>query len=190
MNTTDQVDLMRTFWLSQSGGGSTGPYTLEQIGSMFRSGAIYATATVCEEGGNSWFPVTHLRSQYPDVFAGFRVTAQQSKTIVPKGPVNVGVYRVLGLLLGCIGAHNFYAGELAAGIWKLLLLVAAILASAISLFASAAILLAVALWAFTEIIQGHQFEMSGGRVSLRVRIWTWVIVGVLIFIILMSFITQ
>lgn len=124
MNTPDSVDLLRTFWLADPGGQARGPFTLEQIAGMFRSGAIYATAVICEVGTESWRPVTELRREFSALFTGVRAASVASVPVQKSAGYNVGTYRVLALLLGGIGAHNFYASEVGPGILKLVLLAA------------------------------------------------------------------
>ena len=121
MNTTDDIDLYRTFWVSSAPGSVTGPFTLEQIGGMWRAGQIYATAQICEEGASDWQPVTTLRRDFPEIMStGMRSAPATIVSDRPALPVtHPGTYRVLAILLGHIGVHNFFAGEVAAGIWKI-----------------------------------------------------------------------
>jgi TM2 domain-containing membrane protein YozV len=119
MTALDPVDSMRQFWIAFAGEEPSGPYTLDQVGAMFRSGQIYATAQVCEEGESAWRPVTNLRREFPSAFsapAAPRIAAPVAQAYHP------GVFRILALFFGIIGAHNFYVGDVAAGLLKLLLL--------------------------------------------------------------------
>lgn len=50
------------YWIS-TGGQSRGTYTLEQIRSMYRSGAIPATTQVCANGSEMWAVVTEVLSR-------------------------------------------------------------------------------------------------------------------------------
>jgi hypothetical protein len=160
MHITDDVDLYRTFWVS-SQGEINGPFTLEQIGEMWRSGRIYATAQACEVGSEIWFPVTNLRRDFPELMATGRTSAPPPQRVTikePVNPVNVGVYRVLAILLGHIGVHDFYAGYVAAGIWKigLLLLSFFLLSSGTSIFIlfGSIFLFGLVAWILYDLIKG------------------------------------
>lgn len=158
MSTPDSVDLLRTFWLADPGGETRGPFTLDQVAGMFRSGAIYATAVVCEVGTESWRPVTDLRREFSGLFTGVQAAPAPSIEAPKSSAYNVGIYRVLALLLGGIGAHNFYASEVGPGIIKLVLLVASAAFAAVDeigvviSWLIAAVLLVLVL---IELCQGH-----------------------------------
>lgn len=162
MNAPDPVDLMRQFWLAGAGEAPRGPYTLEQIGVMFRSGAVYATAQVCEDGDSAWRPVTDLRREFPAVFAGGAAAPRPAPPVAPA--YNAGVFRVLALLLGFIGGHNFYAGDVGAGLVKLLCLVvsalAPVLAGELGLVLSWGIFIVVLLVLVLELIRGESIPSS------------------------------
>ncbi len=88
------------YWLS-TGGEASGPFTADQIREMHRSGAIPATAMVCPRGGTVWQPSMTLID------------------MAKQHDAHVGTYRVLGILLGLIGVHNLYAGEMGRFLGKL-----------------------------------------------------------------------
>lgn len=124
MNITDDIDLYRAFWVSSSPGSVTGPFTLEQIGGMWRAGQLYATAQICEEGASDWHPVTTLRRDFPEIMSTGRTVSMPvtvSNKATGEKDFHVGTYRVLGLLFGTMGVHNFFAGEICPGLVKLLL---------------------------------------------------------------------
>ena len=161
MNTTDDIDLYRTFWVSSAPGSVTGPFTLEQIGGMWRAGQLYATAQICEDGSSDWQPVTTLRRDFPEIMAtGRKVSAPVTVSGRTKGKndFHVGTYRVLGLIFGTMGIHNFFAGEIGAGVLKLVLFsVGAFLLTFgdVAALAGMALLLVSGVIAWVEVLNGQ-----------------------------------
>jgi TM2 domain-containing membrane protein YozV len=166
MNQLDSIDLMREFWISQNGEVPGGPFTLEQIGSMWRSGAVYATAQVCESGSETWLPVTSLRRDFPAAFGAAAAVRNSSPVSAPvAASYHPGIFRILLLVLGGLGGHNFYAGDVGAGLQKLFLLVVAvvapILAGDLGLLLSWGIAVIVFIVLVIELIRGE--SIPSGR---------------------------
>lgn len=104
----------QTYWISRDGGDVTGPFTMSQLRSMWMSGQIFATAQVCEDGGSRWRPVTAMGLDAPVSFT----TTQRPINSGDGTRVHSGAYRVICFFFGLIGVHNFFAGEVEAGICK------------------------------------------------------------------------
>lgn len=182
MRTTDDIDLFRSFWLA-SEGEVTGPYTLEQISEMWRSGRIYATAQACEVDFDTWFPITDLRRDFPDIMSTGRSVVASTKIAIPPQDfhqVHQGVYRVLALFFGQVGVHHFYAGEIEFGLWKAGLFIVGLVIALSGLgigFLGWIILIALGLWVLVDVIDGYtppadraaryQSKTSAERVAAR-----------------------
>jgi hypothetical protein len=160
MNHIDEIDLARVYFLSTSDGLESGPHTLRSIGESFRRGDIYPTARVREEGTENWMPITDLRRQFPGLMSA---SSTRPSSVVIQGPTHPpahpGIYRILALFFGYLGAHNFYAGEVALGISKLALgsLATLILLASNSDFAllvGSALFLTLFTWVIVELIRG------------------------------------
>lgn len=159
MKMTDEIDLSRMFWIS-SQGETTGPFTLEQISEMWRCGRIYATAQACEVDTVIWFPITNLKRDFSELMSTGRTvvlsTSAPQKSDLES--VHVGIYRVLAVLLGHIGVHNFYSGDVTAGIWKIGLMALGMLlvfsGSSVFVLFGAIFLLILVVWIVVEVVNG------------------------------------
>jgi TM2 domain-containing membrane protein YozV len=93
-------------------GETKGPYTIGQLRAMWNAGTITGETFYCVEGSNQWFHLKALATQLESWSAAPpqpRVSAQP-RTIFVKSAKSRGTYIILGLFLGCLGIHNFYAG--------------------------------------------------------------------------------
>ena len=99
------------YWLSIGDGKTYGPYTLADLRRFQIEGRIGFNAQVCPEGGSEWAPVgqfldfgappTSPPPPPPPTMAGMHVDSR-AKSKIAAG--------ILGILLGCLGIHNFYLG--------------------------------------------------------------------------------
>jgi TM2 domain-containing membrane protein YozV len=90
-----------------------GPYTLNQLKNMWNAGTITSNLQYCEEGQSGRFPLSDLQ---PMLEPEQQRLSPQSQRLVQQSAQLVrpaksrGIYIILGLFLGCLGIHNFYAG--------------------------------------------------------------------------------
>lgn len=134
-------------------GQQTGPYSIEQLRSMWQLGAINPTTLYWQTGMPSWFPlatIQHLlgvppNTPYP-VYQQYQPMPfyQQQPMIIMRPAKSRAAFILLGLFLGGFGIHNFYAGYAGKGVAQLL----------ITLLAGWLIvpLLIVGIWVLVEII--------------------------------------
>ena len=93
-----------------------GPYTLSQLKSMWSSGAVTGNLQFCEEGYTEWLPLSSLQyllepvePEQPRYSPQTQQFMRQQSQLV-RTSKSRGVFIILGLFLGCLGFHNFYAG--------------------------------------------------------------------------------
>jgi TM2 domain-containing membrane protein YozV len=100
------------------GDETKGPYSLKQVKAMYESGQLTMDTQCCREGDEKWRPLVELENEI------FQSDRRQTPPLIPTTNVNVTmpppqmvrvakarwVYIVLGLFLGLLGVHNFYAG--------------------------------------------------------------------------------
>jgi TM2 domain-containing membrane protein YozV len=132
-----------------------GPYTIGQLRGMWNMGSITGKTMHCQEGDSEWHPLITILDQLeppppqppavmqPDVLV---VTARKSR----------GIYIILGLFLGTLGIHNFYAGYHGRGAAQLI----------ITLLLGWMIigLVVTALWALIEICSVTE-DANGDRMT-------------------------
>ena len=105
------------------GDKTKGPFTINQLRSMWSAGNITATMFHCQEGDRQWQPLSsilHLLEPPPSLPLSPAPVLQQSVVFV-RTTKSRGVYILLGLLFGCLGFHNFYAGHPGRGVAQLLI---------------------------------------------------------------------
>lgn len=189
---------MMTFWISQQAGAVDGPYELDQLGHLYRSGSIVATAQVCEVGKEEWRPISELRRCFPAAFSGASPAPSSGRDY------NVGVYRLLALFFGFIGVHNFYAGEVASGFWKFLFVFLAAAFSSVAPPLSTILVILLFVWVIVEIANGHEIQHSTDKApdteemraadAAHVKRSAWltlaVAVGIIALIFLISFLAS
>jgi TM2 domain-containing membrane protein YozV len=120
-----------------------GPFTLGQLRTMWASGSITADTLYWVEGAPDWSPlraiITRLEQQQsspaatpkreypapaiPGAQPARRVIAGTSTAVVIRPAKSRGVFIILGLFLGLLGIHNFYAGYYRRGVWQIVLTV-------------------------------------------------------------------
>lgn len=99
-----------------------GPFTLEQLQGMWRAGAVTMETNYWVEGFDEWMPLeTILELLQPSPQQHRSHTSYPASTL--RKPKSRGVYIILGLLFGCLGIHNFYAGYVGRGAAQLIITV-------------------------------------------------------------------
>jgi len=95
-----------------------GPYTIGQLRSLWNSGAITSQTLYCQEGFSEWLPLSRIiRDLEPPPAMPVPPTSSpaQPSIVMVKPTKSRGVYIILGILLGSLGIHNFYAGHYGRG---------------------------------------------------------------------------
>jgi uncharacterized membrane protein YgdD (TMEM256/DUF423 family) len=81
-----------------------GPFTIGQLRSLWNAGKITSKTYYFQAGMSEWKPLTHVLS----LLEPSPVTDTAPRTI--KTAKSRFVYIILGVFLGLLGIHNFYAG--------------------------------------------------------------------------------
>jgi TM2 domain-containing membrane protein YozV len=116
-------------------GQQNGPFTFNQMKTMWQSASINAGTQYWQIGMSSWQPLANIRhfidspganqSGAPIVINQVNQNVAAVAAAYPqammRSPKSRGAYIVLGLFLGCFGIHNFYAGYVGRGIAQLLI---------------------------------------------------------------------
>ncbi len=103
----------------QDGKASKGPFTIGQMRAMWNAGSITSKTLHRQTEAGSWQPLSlilHLLEPPP-------VVEPKPIAVTIKPTKSRGLYIILGLLFGCLGIHNFYAGYYGRGFWQLLITV-------------------------------------------------------------------
>jgi TM2 domain-containing membrane protein YozV len=139
-------------------GQRTGPYTAQDIQQMLRQGAIGYETLCWREGMQNWEAVSTQRHLFesayrqpspafqPPVYHQQPVQIYQPLVVQPvliNPPKSRVAYILLGLFLGGLGVHNFYAGYSSKGVTQLLL--------TLLLFWTIVVPIAVSIWIIVEI---------------------------------------
>jgi len=130
----------KLYWLNTDE-GPKGPYATEQLSGMWERGDVVASQLLCEDGSDEWFPVTKLVEslKVADADRKYRSVA----------------YRVMALLFGSLGVHDFYGEETGPGILKIVLTAGAIVFWNLGFFGGAwALSGIVGLWIIIDLIKG------------------------------------
>jgi len=91
---------------------------------MWNTGTITSNLQYCEEGQSDWFPLSDLQ---PMLEPEPQRLSPQSQRLIQQNAQLVrpaksrGIYIILGLFLGCLGIHNFYAGYHGRGATQLII---------------------------------------------------------------------
>lgn len=113
------------YHLSIGDGKSYGPYTADELRRIAADGRPTASWMVCPEGSGSWIAASSVLGaamppgSFPPVapppppLGGPPVVAADAKSRLAAG--------LFGILLGCLGVHNFYLGFVGKGIAQLLM---------------------------------------------------------------------
>jgi len=136
-----------------------GPYTLNQLKGMWSSGAVTGNLQYCEEGYTEWLPLSDLQHllepEQPRYSPQTQQFIQQQSQLV-RTSKSRGVFIVLGLFLGCLGIHNFYAGYHGKGAAQLII---TILLGWLIIG-----ILITAIWALIEILSVTQ-DANGDKMT-------------------------
>jgi TM2 domain-containing membrane protein YozV len=121
-------------WIMQQG-QRQGPYTINQLRSMWSAGQITTQTQYWSEGMPAWGVMAALQGQLEQNGLPSPATVRVAKSR--------GVYIILGIFLGLLGIHNIYAGRYGVGVAQLL----------ITIFLSWTIigLFVVAVWVIVEL---------------------------------------
>lgn len=100
-----------TFWLSPAGGeDATGPYTVDQLVTMWRSGQITTQGMVAKEGTEQWMPILAFAERF-DEPASRTTLARNGAALLLLGlilllfvPPLGGLLFVIGLVLWIVGS--------------------------------------------------------------------------------------
>jgi TM2 domain-containing membrane protein YozV len=133
-------------------GQQGGPYTINQMRAMWQNGTINAGTAYWQAGMTQWQSLANIRhfldtpsgNQFgnPVIVNQFGYPMQQ----VVFGPAKSRVtFVLLGLFLGCLGVHNFYAGYSGKGVAQLLITIFLGWVFGLGIFITG-------IWAFIEII--------------------------------------
>lgn len=99
-------------------GEQRGPYTIDQLRHMWRSGSLTRETPHLMDGYDEWQPLSFIA----DVLEPTPTSAAQSAWR-KSSPVVIaksrGIYIILGLFLGGLGIHNFYVGRIKQAIIQL-----------------------------------------------------------------------
>jgi TM2 domain-containing membrane protein YozV len=134
-----------------------GPFTLEQLQGMWKSGAVTMDTQYWVEGLDEWMPLSSIldliqppqrMQQQPAYFPASGQLVRPAKSR--------GIFIILGLFLGCLGIHNFYAGYYGRGAAQLII---TILLGWLLIG-----LLVTAIWALIEICT-VKIDGNGDRMS-------------------------
>ncbi len=148
---------MNKYYLTLNG-AAAGPYTLGQLRNMWAAGQVTLETPVCLEGAAGWSTLESMAGVLEDgpesvaSSAEMGVARASAPTVreAARSGKGRGVYIVLGLLLGGLGAHNFYAGRYAVGAAQAVLTVV-VAAVTLALDMAPAALLLVPIWVVLEI---------------------------------------
>src|SRR5262249_39341966 len=112
-------------------GQRRGPYTVNQLRTMWQSGRLTSGTYYWQTGMANWQPLANIQvfldSPPPQ---GQQFIVNQVNAPVPYPPQYMQMplssrsragYVLLGLFLGCLGVHNFYAGYSGRGAAQLLI---------------------------------------------------------------------
>jgi TM2 domain-containing membrane protein YozV len=89
--------------------GTQGPFTIGQLRGMWSMGRLTGKTMHCQEGDSEWHPLSAILDQLePPPEQRPAVTQPSMLVVTPRK--SRGVYIILGLFLGTLGIHNFYAG--------------------------------------------------------------------------------
>lgn len=111
-------------------GQQSGPFTINQMKTMWQSGTISSGTAYWQAGMTQWQSLSNIRhfldtpsgnqSSAPVIVnqVGYQVGYPAQQIVTARSRVT---YVLLGLFLGCLGVHNFYAGYSGKGVAQLLI---------------------------------------------------------------------
>lgn len=147
-------------------GQQSGPYTINQMKSMWQNGTINAGTGYWQAGMPQWQSLANIRhfldmpsgNQFGNPVivnqVGYQVGYPVQQFVTPKSRVT---FVLLGLFLGCLGIHNFYAGYSGKGVAQLLITIFLGWVFGLGIFITG-------IWALIEIIAVNT-DAQGVRMS-------------------------
>ena len=90
------------------GNETQGPFTFNQIKSLWKSGSVTTNSFYCREGDDKWCPILEIIKDLEDLKP-------------EKSAKQRGIFIIIAILLGALGIHNFYAGYYSKGTKQLLI---------------------------------------------------------------------
>ena len=146
------------YYVSQNN-QTKGPFTLNQMQAMWNSGTITGDLLYCEEGADTWFSLSDLQPMLepapphssPQTLRSIHQQPQLVRTAKSRG-----IFIILGLFLGCLGLHNFYAGYHGRGAAQL------IITCLLGVFVIGLVI--TVLWSLVEIIS-VSIDANGDKMS-------------------------
>ncbi|MBL8149475.1 MAG: NINE protein [Blastocatellia bacterium] len=134
-------------------GQQMGPYTVNQLRSMWHQGAVNLSTQYWQVGMTGWQPLVHIKHfldspavHQPNTFVNnnFNQNMVAPMMMPMRSSRSRVAYILLAFFLGCFGIHNFYAGYSGRGIAQLL----------ITLFLGwlGIGIIITAIWSFIEIV--------------------------------------
>ncbi|HEV7405142.1 MAG TPA: DUF4339 domain-containing protein [Chthoniobacteraceae bacterium] len=141
-----------------------GPFGAPDIMQMILQGEVDGSAKVCREGDDDWRPVDEIVTVAAPPPLPVATLAVALPPPLPISSCSRGAYVMLGIFLGLLGLHNFYAGRFREGAIQMVLTV---------VFCWTLIVpLCVAVWVFVDLIantvdgKGRRFR-SANTAPLR-----------------------
>lgn len=138
-------------------GQKTGPYTVQDLQQMYRQGAIGDETQFWQEGSLEWKAIGSNKPflgitggtayQAPPQYnpgIGYQSPPMVVQQVVMQQAKSRVAYILLGLFLGGLGIHNFYAGYTGKGVAQLLL--------TLFLFWTIVVPIGVGIWIIIEVI--------------------------------------
>lgn len=147
-------------------GQQSGPYTINQMKAMWQNGTINAGTAYWQAGMTQWQSLANIRhfldtpsvNQYGNPLivnqVGYQVGYPVQQVVLSKSRVT---FVLLGLFLGCLGIHNFYAGYSGKGVAQLLITIFLGWIFGLGIFITG-------IWALIEIIAVNT-DAQGVRMS-------------------------
>jgi TM2 domain-containing membrane protein YozV len=142
---------------------ATGPYTLRQLQEMAAHHEIDDVSPVRRiphQGWITWYKVQEMNRGL--LAKGLYPSAKYSTVQIEKSSKSRGIFIIIGLLFGCLGFHNFYAGYFARGFVQFFLTTFGVCLVFLGLIPFTTIV--VAFWVLAEVMivttdgEGVQFS--------------------------------
>lgn len=99
-----------------------GPFTLTQLRGMWTNGQVNMQTQHFMDGYTEWMPLGFIREDLEEpAFASTAVMPRHPQQQVMVVAKSRGAFVALGLFLGGLGIHNFYAGYIGRAVTQLLI---------------------------------------------------------------------
>lgn|GEM_PF-628721 len=172
-----------------------GPYSSDELRAYVADGSIRRQSMFWMDGEPEWKPISTLKGIFtspppvpkkPPALPAARVKVSQNVPL--ESPCSRGIYITLGILVGSLGIHNFYAGRIKQGAWQ------GFLSLAFCWTFVAPII--VWLWAFMDIAnvrtdgEGRLFQFAGPEEEKRPTSPILIVILIAIWIVILFFVIQ